>query len=237
VLVGRAQRGVEVLKAEAPRIVAQRGEHQPRRCKRGTTMISRALTAVAGRPARRSSSAQQMSASQPPSGSSSRPVVPSRKANGTLKARTTGRSGATRPRHESKSESEASSKDAICAPFERLSKELTFFGEMQARRFRFMTLFGNEAAQPFLTFLRSYNEIHYATQRLLDPRGSVGAAKLTEKYEALIGWTTEEEDPVKPKLDEAVAAMERLCRPVLGLQPAMNTRFSGVVRLTFIEQK
>ena len=40
---------------------------------------------------------------------------------------------------------------AIYAPFERLTKETTFLSEMHARRFRFMALFGDNAAQPFLT--------------------------------------------------------------------------------------
>src|SRR5262249_3627245 len=51
------------------------GETRSWRCplpegKRGATMISRALTVVAGHPPRRSSSAQRITSSQPPSGSS-----------------------------------------------------------------------------------------------------------------------------------------------------------------------
>ena len=129
-----------------------------------------------------------------------------------------GGEGATRPRQEGETESEARSRDAIYAPFERLSKEMTFFSEMHARRFRFMTLFGNDAAQPFFAFVRSYNEIGHATRMLINPRYPPRDQE-REKYEKLIGWAAEGEDPVRPQLDEAVAAMERLCRPVLDANP------------------
>ena len=95
---------------------------------------------------------------------------------------------------------------------------MTFFSEMHARRFRFMTLFGNDAAQPFFAFVRSYNEIGHATRMLINPRYPPRDQE-REKYEKLIGWAAEGEDPVRPQLDEAVAAMERLCRPVLDANP------------------
>jgi hypothetical protein len=69
---------------------------------------------------------------------------------------------------------------------------------MHARRFRFMALFGTDAAQPFFAFVQSYNEVAYATHRLIDPRRQPRDRE-RENYEKLIGWTTTDEDPVKAK--------------------------------------
>jgi hypothetical protein len=75
--------------------------------------------------------------------------------------------GATRPRRDGESEDEARHRDAIYAPFERLSKERDFLSELHARRFRFMALFGNEAAVLFQVFVQNYNQIGVATRALI----------------------------------------------------------------------
>jgi hypothetical protein len=108
---------------------------------------------------------------------------------------------------------------AIYAPFERLTKETTFLSEMHARRFRFMALFGDNAAQPFLTLIQNYNQIGVATRALIDDRRHL-TDQQSEEFRKLIGWTLGGDDPVKTSLDEAVAAMETICRPVLEARPA-----------------
>lgn len=50
--------------------------------------------------------------------------------------------GETRPRIEGETDDERRHRDAIYAPFERLSRERDFLTELHAKRYRFMALFG-----------------------------------------------------------------------------------------------
>jgi hypothetical protein len=127
--------------------------------------------------------------------------------------------GSTRSRPNEENEVEACRRDAIYAPFERLTKEATFLSEMHARRYRFMALFGDNAVQYFLVFDQTYNQIGAATHALIDDRRHL-SDELSNRYEKLIGWKLDNDDPVKTSLDEAVTAMEAICRPVLELRPA-----------------
>ena len=92
--------------------------------------------------------------------------------------------GRSRPHAEG---DEDHGKDAIYAPLERLNKEFTFLSELHARRFRFMTLFGERTVEPFNSVISSYNELQYVTFALLNMRGLSG--HLRDKYEGTIGWT------------------------------------------------
>lgn len=82
-----------------------------------------------------------------------------------------------------------------------------------------MALFGNEAAVPFQVFVQNYNQIGVATRALIDDRRHL-RDKQRDRFEKLIGWTVEEDDPVKLELDQAVTAMDAICRPVLQVRPA-----------------
>jgi hypothetical protein len=126
--------------------------------------------------------------------------------------------GASRKRDEHETESEARHRDAIYAPFERLQKDIDFFSDLHARRYRFKALFGPAAAEPFLAFVSSYNEIAIATRALLRSPGPQDEA-LRNKFESAIGWTVLEKDHVRQKLDKAVSDMEAICRPVLESVP------------------
>ena len=59
-------------------------------------------------------------------------------------------------------------KDAIFAPFERLSKERDFFSELHAKRFRAEASLGQDSVEPFMEFLRANNSMAFATQYLLE---------------------------------------------------------------------
>lgn len=126
-----------------------------------------------------------------------------------------GHEGTTRPdRLHEETEEQARLKDAIYTPWERLSTERVFFFEMQARRYRFVALFGPEAEEPFTVINRSYNEIYRATGHLLDKR--VQSAPVARgRYEAVIGWGTSDTDQFKDRLDVAVEQIEKLCVPIL----------------------
>lgn len=128
-----------------------------------------------------------------------------------------GGEGKTRPGRESDGEDVRRHHDTLYAPFERLTKERDFFAEMQARRFRFMALFGNEAGDAFQVFVRSYNRVGVAARALIDDRQHLSPDMRT-KFESMIGWVLDEDDPIKLEIDQAVSAMEAICRPILQTQ-------------------
>jgi len=129
-----------------------------------------------------------------------------------------GGDGETRPDRERDDEMTKRYNDSLYAPFERLAKERDFFSEMQARRFRFIALFGNEAADAFQTFVRSYNRVHIAVGALISDRQQLAPAMRT-KFEGMIGWALDEDDEIKLEIDQAVSTMEAICRPVLRMRP------------------
>ncbi len=126
-----------------------------------------------------------------------------------------GNEGATRPRQDRESEVEAQRRDAVYAPLERLAKERDFFAEMQARRFRFMAVFGDGSDSPFQAVAYSYNRVHTAVRTLINDHQHL-SDNMRQRCEAIIGWGLDDaDDPIKQELDQAVSAMEALCRPVL----------------------
>lgn len=129
-----------------------------------------------------------------------------------------GGEGETRPDRDKDNEAVRHHHDAIYAPFERLTKERDFFSEMQARRFRFTAVFGNEAAEAFQVFVRNYNRIGIAVRALIHDREHL-TPDMRTKFEGMIGWTMDENDPVQLELDQAVNTIEGTCRPVLQVQP------------------
>ncbi|MDG9790509.1 hypothetical protein [Brucella anthropi] len=116
-------------------------------------------------------------------------------------------------------EAETSYRDAVYTPYERLVKERDFFTSMHSKHYRFMAYFGNQAGEPFLVFLRCYNEIRHATEALLSPGVNGYSQQLRAKYEERIGWGTGDEDRMKNRLNEAVTALEGICRPIVSNMP------------------
>lgn len=129
--------------------------------------------------------------------------------------------GASRQREEDESESDTSYRNSIYTAYERLSKHTQLFSDLHARRYRFMALFGAEAALPFDLLAKAINQVAVATRALLRDHadGQSLSDKRREKYETIIGWTTDDEDPIPPMLNEAVAQIESFCQPVLQAKP------------------
>lgn len=123
--------------------------------------------------------------------------------------------GTSRPnRGIDETEAEARYRDSIYAPYERLSKEREFFAEMHSRRFRFMAHFGEKGEEPFLAFLRSFNEVGAATRLLLES-GDTMSDDRRKKYETIIGWSGHEDDEMAARLVQALTDAEAICAPTL----------------------
>lgn len=126
-----------------------------------------------------------------------------------------GNDGATRPGSgDGEDDNLKRLRDSMYVPYERLMKERTFFGEMQSRRYRFMALFGEEAGEPFLAFMRSFNEIGTATGILIRSRERMKES-LLDKMESRIGWGDPKDDEIADRLNAAVKRVEALVAPSL----------------------
>jgi hypothetical protein len=121
--------------------------------------------------------------------------------------------GGSRTRDANETPDETQSRDALYAPYERLSKHIEFFSELHARRYRFMALFGIDAGKPFGSLLQAHNQIALATRALLDHRRKL-RDDVRETYESKI-WGDVENDPIRPIVTQAVIDIETICRPVL----------------------
>lgn len=111
-------------------------------------------------------------------------------------------------------------RNAIYVPYERLAKHVDFLSNLHAKRYRFRALFGEAAAKPFEAFLEAHNDVAFATSQLIEDHEEKGLdAESRKEYRKLIGWTARADDPVARKLDDAVAAMEAICRPIIESHP------------------
>lgn len=87
-------------------------------------------------------------------------------------------------------------------------------------RFKFAAIFGLESEKSFQALVQSYNQILHATQSLVNDNINL-SDRLIDKYEIAIGWLGEDgTDPIAQDIDEAVARIEGLCKPVLQLVPS-----------------
>ena len=107
---------------------------------------------------------------------------------------------------------------AMAAPIERLNQASQVFSELQASRYRFMAYFGEDATRPFDELRKVHNEVLEAAARLVRAHGKTGSqsdAADQDAWRSAIGWGPHEEDQLAERLDRAVSAIERICRPLI----------------------
>ena len=119
--------------------------------------------------------------------------------------------GAARPRNDGENDAEARVRDAYYVPIQRLAKEAEFLGAMQARKYRFVALFGADAGIPFRELKEIQAEIVTAARMLA--RGNANALHLPD-LEAKI-WTMGEQDDIKRRINHLIGNVEAICRPTL----------------------
>jgi hypothetical protein len=113
-------------------------------------------------------------------------------------------------------------RNAYFWPIERLNKEAEFWGRLEASRYRFRAIFGNEAAKPFERLRSIRIGIQQSARSLIRISGQwqpgsepPGHQEQVDRWEAEIGWGSEHEDKVAKEIDAAISAIERTCRPAV----------------------
>jgi hypothetical protein len=129
-----------------------------------------------------------------------------------------GNEGATRERETWESESDTRTLNAYFATVERLNNKADFFAQLHARRYRFIALFGKDAAEPYNDLHKVYVEVVVAAQMLLSTYRNRMEGTLPQSYKKwreTIWQDLANDDPIPPRLDRIMEAIEATCRPVI----------------------
>jgi hypothetical protein len=101
---------------------------------------------------------------------------------------------------------------------ERLDKKTEFFAQLLARRYRFIAIFGPEAAKPYDDFWRLRGEIIVAIQMLLQTHRQRDLGSLPQDrktWETTMGWVHTAQDPIEVRLNQIIEEIEKTCRPAI----------------------
>jgi hypothetical protein len=109
-------------------------------------------------------------------------------------------------------------------PIQRLDRETELFAKIQTQRYSFAAVFGPKSTQPFdslqevhgrmVTAARTLSQMPQETGTMGYPNDSTTELKNT------LGWGLRKRpDVIDKKIDEAIEAMEAICRPVLSESP------------------
>lgn len=126
--------------------------------------------------------------------------------------------GSTRQREPLETEEDTRTLNAYFATAERLIDNAELFSQLQARRYRFLALFGGEAAEAYDQIFRVRREVIGAVRKLIathSHRDRTPMAQNRGGWEAVAGWGYEGDDPVAARVNQAIAAIEHICRPVI----------------------
>src|SRR5690606_37935251 len=133
--------------------------------------------------------------------------------------------GQSRPPVEGETDREASYRNSVYVPAERLLSHNELFARLEASKYRFMALFGKEHAKPFDTIKRVRNRVLISSGMLIrsyrelwEEREELRSNR--EKWERDIGFGLTDEDPLADEVEAAIAEIERSCVDALtGTEP------------------
>lgn len=105
------------------------------------------------------------------------------------------------------------------APIRRLRQSFDKIADLRAKRHRFAAVFGAEATDPWDEIEKVLLEIRAASDALLDLRGEhVGRDDPNAQFyidQRKVLGRRPKDDPITPRLDAAVAGIERRCMPLI----------------------
>ncbi|MFM0231286.1 hypothetical protein [Paraburkholderia sediminicola] len=127
-----------------------------------------------------------------------------------------GGEGETRHIDENEDEEIRKRRNAYFIPVERLTREKELFAKLYAQRYTFMAYFGEPAAEPFDILHKVQMEIRSAVGVLMETAKFDGAVSVNGDLTATIGWGRGgRPDAIDRRIDEAVEAIETICKPLL----------------------
>ena len=126
--------------------------------------------------------------------------------------------GATRKRDPNETTDQTQALDSAFAPIERLSRASEIFEEVQSLRYSIGAAFSLTAAKPLTVFMEVRAEIIAASHSKMrdatrDGRVTEAAIAHAEKMDAVIWEGYGEDEKIVPRLDQAIADLEKSFRP------------------------
>lgn len=110
-------------------------------------------------------------------------------------------------------------RNSLYIPIERLNQQREIFAELQALRFTVAALFGEEAMRPINALLEGHRAIGSAATQLIIhatvPMDSIAAQGFKTFYDTLGMGIGDRPDEFDRKINEAISAIEKFCRPPL----------------------
>ena len=129
-----------------------------------------------------------------------------------------GHEGRSRPSIEGETEDEASYRNAMYVPAERLLNNNEFFAKLEALKYSFCAVFGEASAEPFDQIKKVRNRILISSGMLIrthsETRDSDRRPPSFEEWEQDIGWADPDDDALGRDILAAVARIEEICRPL-----------------------
>jgi hypothetical protein len=139
-----------------------------------------------------------------------------------------GEEGKTRVAEEGELPPEKEIKDRAFIVFERFQKHQELFNRLHAMRYRFMAQFGSEGGQPFDDLRKIVNEIFVSANMLQHYWLQQGRRQWQNeqefqdhldkmhKHEAVFWEGASDNDPINPRMQEVITAIESRCRKIIG---------------------
>jgi len=130
--------------------------------------------------------------------------------------------GAGRPRLPDETASEARQRDTFYVPLVRLKNNSAFLNGLLSKRYRAQALFGAEIDQAFRNVLEVIVAVQTAAQMLINrnDNGRRNRDEFWESQEQVIWGGFRDDDPLAVKIDDAIAAVEAVSRPILAARPS-----------------
>jgi len=140
--------------------------------------------------------------------------------------------GTTRKRRDNETEEESKVLDSAYALIERYERVKDSFIKLQAIKYRFMALFGQENEEPFNEVNKIMNELFLAARRLgeryWNPKFQAQATRGPKWYDRMAKeeakfWAGQDPDTIAQRMDNAVAHVEDVCSKIICRKPLKKT--------------
>ena len=144
-----------------------------------------------------------------------------------------GNEGSDRKADESETPEQKEAYDRAYVLIERFNTHIELFNKMHSVRYRFMAQFGADAGDPFEDFRRILNEIQVSAQALASAwaekyrhfrteKQETDHSKFIRKQENIFWEGLPEEDTIKPKVENCIDDIEKICRPIIDNKSALR---------------
>ena len=134
--------------------------------------------------------------------------------------------GSTRQPQPGEDKTTAEFRRRAYVPFERFNKNREPFAKLESLRFRLMAVIDPDAAKPIEELRSVVFEVFTAAEMLAEHYWPRQGGKFSSEDEfkvhlngmwgnEAIFWAHSKDDPIAPKVDDAIARLETICTPIL----------------------